>query len=189
MAWWSVLCTRPGSEPAKPWDTEAEPTNLTTRPVPLSFVHKCSSFLLDSSIKDFSISFLNILPVLAVIAYILPESSFLCVLQNSPQRWEIFQSRCCSVNFWALHFLDFALYSQLLLPSESEDTEQRVKGLSPHTACCRQLHGSWKERMSGPDGRSRLPLKSYCTGNSLLHPCSLLLLFKVEILRECHIYS
>ena len=32
MAWWAVLGPCPGSKPAKPWATEAEHANLTTRP-------------------------------------------------------------------------------------------------------------------------------------------------------------
>ena len=32
MAWWAVLCPRPGSELVKPWATEAECGNLATRP-------------------------------------------------------------------------------------------------------------------------------------------------------------
>ena len=32
MVWWAAPCLRPGSEPAKPWATKAEPVNLTTRP-------------------------------------------------------------------------------------------------------------------------------------------------------------
>ena len=31
-AWWAVPCPRPGSEPAKPWATQAERVNLTTWP-------------------------------------------------------------------------------------------------------------------------------------------------------------
>ena len=78
---------------------------------------------------------------------------------------------------------------QLLLPSGSGGKGQRVKGLRPHMACCRQA--SWKL-----DGKNLCAKLSFQAASSellckqlILHSCSLLLLTKVMISCECHIPS